>query len=269
MPPPNRIGTTNCSDFVDLEDKHKFNKVAEDLELYTWGSYYPTYIGDILANRYCIDYKLGHSGFSVVWMAYNMHSKRDIALKIMVLGDSGERECYMQDEIKNSVSDTSCLLVYQDTFLITGSCGHLNSANVMMILLSIQQKPGELVMPIALRKELVMQRGQLPAIYCASERVHGVDLSFISDMWSYMCLFVELYGDSCDLEWYNQHQKPSPHLGLEDKILRLRPDINTTELRLILDILRWGFLYLPEHRLTAVQLLDSVLFKDLMAIYRL
>jgi serine/threonine protein kinase len=112
-------------------------------------------------------------------------------------------------------------------------------------------------MPIAPRKELViddiilgdfglviragiqvMQRGQLPAIYCAPERVHGVDLSFASDMWSYMCVFAELYGkcplfggaasstvisfvvktlgplpaqwkglydagDSCDLEWYN------------------------------------------------------------------
>jgi hypothetical protein len=112
MPPPDRIGTTDCGDFVDSEDEHEFDEVAEDLELYTWGSYYPTCIGDVLANRYRIDYKLGHGGFSVVWMAYDMYSKRDIALKIMVLGDSGERECHMQDEIKNSVPDTSRLLVY-------------------------------------------------------------------------------------------------------------------------------------------------------------
>ncbi|KAH7219779.1 kinase domain-containing protein [Fusarium oxysporum] len=394
MPPPDKIGTTDCGDFVDSEDEHEFDEVAEDPELYTRGSYYPTYIGDVLANRYRIDHKLGHGGFSVVWMAYDMHAKRHVALKIMVPGDSGEREYHIQNEIINAVPDTSRLLIHHGTFSVPGSRGHhrvlvlplqgpnlrdhareksiaarmlaakqllqalkalhdggiihsdLNSANVMfglspldsydtttkyryigrpqrMILPSMQQKPGELVMPMAPRKELVTddiflgdfglairagtqvtQRVQSPAIYCAPERVHGVDPSFASDMWSYMCLFAELYGKcplfggsanstvisfvvktlgplpaqwkglydaggSCDLEWYNQHRKPSPHLGLEDKIPRLRPDIDTTELRLVLDTLRWGFSYLPEHRPTAAQLLDSVLFKDLMAIYGL
>jgi serine/threonine protein kinase len=184
-------------------------------------------------------------------------------------------------------------------------------------------KPGELVMPMAPQKEIVtddillgdfclairagtqaMKKVQSPAKYCAPERVHGVDPSFASDMWSYMCLFAELYekrplfggsanstvisfivdtlgplpvewkglfcaGGSCDPEWYNQDREPSPHIGLEKKIPSLRPDITTTELRLVLDILRWGFSYLPEHRPTAAQLLDSILFKDLMAIYGL
>jgi serine/threonine protein kinase len=56
-------------------------------------------------------------------MAYDMHSKRNVALKIMVPGDSGEREYHMQGEIINAVSDTSRLLIYQDTFLVTGSRG--------------------------------------------------------------------------------------------------------------------------------------------------
>ncbi len=34
---------------------------------------------------------------------------------------------------------------------------------------------------------------QFPAIYCAPERLHGEHPSFASDMWSYMCLFSELY----------------------------------------------------------------------------
>ncbi|KAF9784251.1 hypothetical protein IL306_007719 [Fusarium sp. DS 682] len=328
-------------------------------------------------------------------MAYDMHSKRDVALKIMVPGDSGEHERQIQDEIANSVSDTSRLLIYQDTFHVIGSHGHhhhrvlvlplqgpnlrdharekpiaarmlaakqllqglkalyegeiihrdLNSANVMfglsplnicdtttkyehigrprrMTLPSMQYKPGELVMPMAPRKKLVTndillgdfglairagtqvaQKVQSPAIYCAPERVHGADPSFASDMWSYMCLFAELYekcplfggsahsqvisfivktlgplpvqwkglyqGGSCDPEWYNQNRKPSSHLGLENKISRLRPNITMTELRLVLDILRWGFSYLPEQRPTAAQLLDSKSFKDLMAIYGL
>ena len=32
-----------------------------------------------------------------------------------------------------------------------------------------------------------------PLRYCAPERLHAVDPSFASDMWSYMCLFAELY----------------------------------------------------------------------------
>jgi serine/threonine protein kinase len=182
-------------------------------------------------------------------------------------------------------------------------------------------KPGELVMPMAPQKEMVTddillgdfglaipagtqvtQKVQSPAKYCAPERVHGVDPSFASDMWSYMCLFAELYGKyplfrgganstviscivdtlgplpiqwkglfhaggSCDLEWYNQHREPNPHIDLENIIPSRRPDIAATELRLVLDILRWGFSYPPEHRPTAAQLLHSILFKDLMAIY--
>ncbi|VTT59406.1 unnamed protein product [Fusarium fujikuroi] len=33
----------------------------------------------------------------------------------------------------------------------------------------------------------------LPAIYCALECIYNVYLSFASDMWSYICIFAELY----------------------------------------------------------------------------
>ncbi|WEW61766.1 hypothetical protein PRK78_007260 [Emydomyces testavorans] len=39
----------------------------------------------------------------------------------------------------------------------------------------------------------VRQKVQSPAAYCAPERFHNVDPSFASDVWSYMCLFTELY----------------------------------------------------------------------------
>ncbi|KAH7168153.1 kinase-like domain-containing protein, partial [Fusarium flagelliforme] len=367
--PSERIGAPDQGDFVDSEDEYEFDEVAEDPELYAQGLYYPTYIGEILANRYRIDHKLGHGGFSVVWMAYDMLSKRDVALKVMVYGDAGEHEYHVQREVANAVSDTSRLLLCQDAFILSGPHGHhrkpivarmlaakqllhglralheggmlhrdLNSANVMfglcplssqdtttkyqyigrprkMMLPYVPWKPCELVMPMAPQKELitddvylgdfgmairagtpVVQKVQSPAKYCAPERVHGMNPSFVSDMWSYMCLFAELYGKYplfsgsanstvisfivdtlgplpvqwkglydagglCDPEWYSQHRKPSSHLGLENKITLLRPDIATTEQRLVLDILRWGFSYLPEHRPTAAQLLDSVLLR--------
>jgi serine/threonine protein kinase len=192
-----------------------------------------------------------------------------------------------------------------------------------MLLPSTQQKPGELVLPMFPQKGLVtdnvilgdfgmaiqagtsvMQKVQSPARYCAPERVHGMDPSFASDIWSYMCIFAEFYGGYplfggsanssviafivdtlgplpaqwkdlyhagglCDPSWYNQHRGPDSHICLENKIPFLRPGITAAELRLVLDILRWGFSYLPEHRPTAAQLLDSTSFKDLMAIYGL
>jgi serine/threonine protein kinase len=37
------------------------------------------------------------------------------------------------------------------------------------------------------------QKVQSPAVYCAPERFHDADRSFATDIWSYMCLFVQLY----------------------------------------------------------------------------
>lgn len=184
-------------------------------------------------------------------------------------------------------------------------------------------KPGELVMPMAPRKDLVtndihigdfglairagtpvVQKVQSPAMFCAPERVHGVAPGFASDMWSYICLLAQLYlgcplfwgrahstvitfivdtlgplpahwegsyvtGGGSKPEWYDQHQMPDLDMSLELKVTRQRPEISAAERRLVLTMLRWGLSYTPELRPTAAQLLDSNLFKELMAIYEL
>ncbi|KAF4501658.1 CMGC kinase [Fusarium agapanthi] len=74
-----------------------------------------------------------------------------------------------------------------------------------------QWKDGELVMPMKPKEELIgdsivlgdfglahkagasTQKMQSPATYCTPERVHNINPSFGSDMWSYMCIFFELY----------------------------------------------------------------------------
>jgi hypothetical protein len=119
--PPESICTTDRGDFVNSDDEleYDFDEVAEDPKYYTQGLYYPTYIGEILADRYRIEHKLGHGGFSVVWMAHDMLNNRDVALKIMMPGRSGEQEL-KQNDIIRAVSDTSRLLIYQDTFLVAG-----------------------------------------------------------------------------------------------------------------------------------------------------
>lgn len=82
--------------------------------------YYPICIGNILAHRYRIEHKLGHGGFSTVWMARDIRKGKDVALKIMVSGDVGEHELAMQREIVRSVRDTSKFVTYLATFTIPG-----------------------------------------------------------------------------------------------------------------------------------------------------
>ena len=40
-------------------------------------------------------------------------------------------------------------------------------------------------------------------MYCAPERLYDGNLSYASDMWSYMCLFFELYTNCCLFPGYS------------------------------------------------------------------
>jgi serine/threonine protein kinase len=192
-----------------------------------------------------------------------------------------------------------------------------------MRLFTEQWKEGELVMPMKPHESLVgdtillgdfglahesgtsgAEKLQMPAWYCAPERVHGADPSFGSDMWSYMCLFFELYaaarlfpgsgytsvvscmvntvgplpeswkgsycaGGLCDNAWYDQNRRLEPAGTLKAKTVSFRTDISPTELEHVMSILYRGLSYLPEHRLTAAQLLEDASFKALIEIYGL
>lgn len=109
--------------FASNEDEEDYvDELAEDSLMYDKekGSrtFYPIRIGEVLNQRYRIDHKVGHGGFSTVWMAYDLQDKKDVALKVMASGDSGEHEYQMQDEIRRSVHDTSHLVLPLETFLL-------------------------------------------------------------------------------------------------------------------------------------------------------
>jgi len=182
-------------------------------------------------------------------------------------------------------------------------------------------KGGELVKPIQVPKNLlrgtvclgdfgaafkagteIKQMVLPPLRYCAPERIHGVDPSFASDMWSYMCLFAALYlgvvpwnsairrwlmdnmvrilgplpeqwkdhctihGGLCD-NLYDQDGTADPSSALELCIKRYRPDASPTERNHVISVMSRGFCYHPEGRLTATQLLQDLSFKALMEIY--
>jgi serine/threonine protein kinase len=74
----------------------------------------------VLIQTYRIEHKLGHGGFSTVWLA---RDRKDVALKIMIPGKAGEDEYHMQNEIISTVQDTSNILTYQSTFFLPGCNG--------------------------------------------------------------------------------------------------------------------------------------------------
>mgnify|MGYP001657832168 CR=1 FL=1 len=87
--------------------------------------FYPICVGEVLNERYRVENKLGHGGFSTVWMAYDLQDETDVALKVMCSGESGDSEISIHDEINRNVQDPSHLVTYLATFLLPGNeCDH-------------------------------------------------------------------------------------------------------------------------------------------------
>ena len=134
-------GVTNSSsvwgDFVDSDGECDVEDACEPINRYEEGLYLPICIGEVIAGRYRIEHKLGHGGFLTVWMAYDMHKGKDVALKIMTADPGGEREFLRQNEIISCVPDTSRLLIYQETFLLPGAARNPHRIPVSAWLLKV------------------------------------------------------------------------------------------------------------------------------------
>ena len=63
---------------------------TEWISLYRPGGYHPVELGDKFNNRYVVEHKLGHGGYSTVWLARDLQHehKRLVALKIMMSSES-------------------------------------------------------------------------------------------------------------------------------------------------------------------------------------
>ncbi|KAF4456354.1 CMGC protein kinase [Fusarium austroafricanum] len=118
--PLNNDDVVDRGDFMDTDNAYEVEELSEPLERYSEGRYYPICIGEILVNQYRVEHKLGHGGFSTVWMAYDMVEKRDVALKIMSPKPPDKDEYTRQKEIIKAVKDNSHLLLFQDTFRLPG-----------------------------------------------------------------------------------------------------------------------------------------------------
>lgn len=106
--------------FVDSDDECEVEQVTENPARYHEALLYPIQIGETIADRYRIEHKLGHGGFSAVWMAYDIHDRMSVALKIMTPGEAAEREFSVQDELRRALRDTRHFLLYTNAFLLDG-----------------------------------------------------------------------------------------------------------------------------------------------------
>ena len=146
-----------------------------------------------------------------------------------------------------------------------------------------------------------VQGGYPPVQYCSPERLHGELPSLACDMWSYMVVFSELYlglplflgvrkgGIISDFRnilgplpaswkghfkltrdlgsWYEEGDGTPLDNTIKDMIAKRRPDVDEAERDLVDRIMRKVFVYSPEERLTAAQLLEDPDFKELMQKY--
>ncbi|GKZ35441.1 hypothetical protein AbraIFM66950_006071 [Aspergillus brasiliensis] len=116
-------------DFVrNWDDECDLEMVVEPCDKYdpesTSRVFYPICLGEVLNGRYLIEHKVGFGGGSTVWMAHDLQQKKDVALKVMALGEWAENEIRMQDEIIQHIQDTSHLVTYLDAFVLPRDNDH-------------------------------------------------------------------------------------------------------------------------------------------------
>ncbi|KAJ6035310.1 uncharacterized protein N7446_010069 [Penicillium canescens] len=149
--------------------------------------------------------------------------------------------------------------------------------------------------------DLTTQHGYPPMHYCSPDRLHKQEPSFACDMWSYMAIFsmlyltfppfptfleggvvsgmVEclgplpeqwkgLYSHPGGLDsWYDQAQSPDLDNDLAAKIAYFRPDADLVERQHVQSIMSKVFIYHPEKRPTAMELLRDPSFRAIMDRY--
>lgn len=127
--PEHRSADSDFGNFIDEDRIDELEFIAEPIYLYDTNTadnervLYPICLGEVLSERYLVEHKIGFGGFSTVWMAHDFQEKRDVALKVICLGDWAETEVCMHDKISQDVQDTSHLVTLLGTFLLPRPAG--------------------------------------------------------------------------------------------------------------------------------------------------
>ncbi|KAH7259489.1 kinase-like domain-containing protein [Fusarium redolens] len=127
MSPSTGKSTSNAS--VASDESCRFETIqisdTEEPEFYRKGGFHPVHIGEHFdGRRYRIAHKLGHGGFSVVWLAYDSLESIWVALKIVAAEDSPmtEEKAVMCHNIISQMKDER-FITYKRFFRIEGPNG--------------------------------------------------------------------------------------------------------------------------------------------------
>lgn len=72
---------------MDLRQEYSIRKIEEEtLPFYSPASFYPAYIGEVLASKYRVVGKLGFGASSTVWLAWDLENQNYVVLKIFARG---------------------------------------------------------------------------------------------------------------------------------------------------------------------------------------
>lgn len=132
--------TTDFGDFVKNEDEElDLEDVVEPWPRYDTKQHkhilYPICLGEVLNERYLVEHKIAAAGGSTVWMAFDLQSETNVALKVMIApGEWGDNETRIQDEIRKSVQDPSHLILYTGTFFLSRDNGDQHRVSVFPLM---------------------------------------------------------------------------------------------------------------------------------------
>ncbi|GKU04699.1 cmgc srpk protein kinase [Fusarium langsethiae] len=88
-PPPPMMMEDHNTRLINMGYNYNYIEHVENLEQYCHGGFHPVTLGETINNRYLILNKLGHGGYSTVWLSWDILKQKYAALKI-VLADFGE-----------------------------------------------------------------------------------------------------------------------------------------------------------------------------------
>lgn len=103
---------------------------VEELELYTYGGYYPVHLHDVLMDRYKIRAKLGFGNYYTLWLAEDLEIQdRPVAIKIFTANFTADTtrhqpyllRCAVQSE--NSFGGREYIAQIEDMFTVEGPNG--------------------------------------------------------------------------------------------------------------------------------------------------
>ncbi|GMT03106.1 hypothetical protein PENTCL1PPCAC_25280, partial [Pristionchus entomophagus] len=123
-----KVNGNEEEDVEKEDDGDAYESDEDDVDLD--GTHYPVAIGEIINEKYRVMSKLGHGGYSTVWLAEDMDRNRKVALKIGIsneeMGETASDEMKLLERIRDgdaSHPHRDKVVQLIDSFTLSGTAG--------------------------------------------------------------------------------------------------------------------------------------------------